>query len=228
MALSKLSIWGLNQIPWLINYRDPTFAPRAALGDSGEKKTWWTGRLPPPEHPKSVQVTSMLEAEPPRLTSTQRRGSGRIIWLNFVTLHSCLVEVIYRSVKSDPSCQRHSHFTLRLQSLLFGAINHSEKKVQLQTSSLVKPLWKWRSVCLRLASDGAWQEPDSRWLRICIFFSLPLSNQTFVPSGLVSAPLHHEDSKVFVCHLRNWQSRGDTNDPPCSSRAAATWRCVRS
>lgn len=148
--------------------------------------------------------------------------------LTELSLHSCLVEVIYRSVKSDPSCQRHSHFTLRLQSLLFGAINHSEKKVQLQTSSLVKPLWKWRSVCLRLANDGAWQEPDSRWLRICIFFSLLLSNQTFVPSGLVSAPLHHEDSKVFVCYLRNWQSRGDTNDPPCSSRAAATWRCVRS
>lgn len=204
MALSKLSIWGLNQTPWLINYRDPTFAPWAALGDSGEK------------------------------TSTRTQAdfnTEKWFWsdnLTELSLHSCLVEVIYRSVKSDPSCQRHSHLTLRLQSLLFGAINHSEKKVQLQTSSLVKPLWKWRSVCLRLVSDGAWQEPDSRWLRICIFFSLLLSNQTFVPSGLVSAPLHHEDSKVFVCYLRNWQSRGDTNDPPCSSRAAATWRCVRS
>lgn len=194
MALSKLSIWGLNQTPWLINYRDPTFAPWAALGDSGEKTS----------------------------TRTQA-GFNTETWfwsdnLTELSLHSCLVEVIYRSVKSDPSCQRHSHFTLRLQSLLFGAINHSEKKVQLQTSSLVKPLWKWRSVCLRLACDGAWREPDSRWLRICIFFSLLLSNQTFVPSGLVSAPLHHEDSKVFVCYLRNWQSRGDTNDPPCSSR----------
>lgn len=204
MALSKLSIWGLNQTPWLINYRDPTFAPWAALGDSGEK------------------------------TSTRTQAdfnTEKWFWsdnLTELSLHSCLVEVIYRSVKSDPSCQRHSHLTLRLQSLLFGAINHSEKKVQLQTSSLVKPLWKWRSVCLRLANDGAWQEPDSRWLRICIFFSLLLSNQTFVPSGLVSAPLHHEDSKVFVCYLRNWQSRGDTNDPQCSSRAAATWRCVRS
>lgn len=204
MALSKLSIWGLNQTPWLINYRDPTFAPWAALGDSGEK------------------------------TSTRTQAdfnTEKWFWsdnLTELSLHSCLVEVIYRSVKSHPSCQRHSHLTLRLQSLLFGAINHSEKKVQLQTSSLVKPLWKWRSVCLRLANDGAWQEPDSRWLRICIFFSLLLSNQTFVPSGLVSAPLHHEDSKVFVCYLRNWQSRGDTNDPQCSSRAAATWRCVRS
>lgn len=194
MALSKLSIWGLNQTPWLINYRDPTFAPWAALGDSGEKTS----------------------------TRTQA-GFNTETWfwsdnLTELSLHSCLVEVIYRSVKSHPSCQRHSHLTLRLQSLLFGAINHSEKKVQLQMSSLVKPLWKWRSVCLRLANDGAWREPDSRWLRICIFFSLLLSNQTFVPSGLVSAPLHHEDSKVFVCYLRNWQSRGDTNDPPCSSR----------